>query len=64
VQNLIAPKNTGLSHLYNEISSYLERNIVMCLAEYWNVETIVPKELGKGISGLTFSTATNMEIPW
>jgi hypothetical protein len=32
------------------------------LAEYWNDGTVVPKELGEGVSGLMFPTATNIEI--
>jgi hypothetical protein len=34
------------------------------LTEYRNDEIFVPKEKGKGISGVTFPTAPNMEIPW
>jgi hypothetical protein len=39
-------------------------HIVTCLAEYRKDGTVVSKELGKGVPGVTFPTATNMEIPW
>jgi hypothetical protein len=34
------------------------------MAEYRKDGTVVPKELSKGVSGVTFSTAMNMEILW
>jgi hypothetical protein len=37
---------------------------VTCLAEYRKDGMFVPKELEKGVSGVTFPIATNMEIPW
>jgi hypothetical protein len=44
--------------------SSIHINVEACLAEFRKDGKVVPKELGKGVSGLTFLTTTNMDIPW
>jgi hypothetical protein len=45
-----------------EICQYVD--YMTSLAEYGNDGTVIPKELGRGVSAVTFLTATNMGKFW